>query len=403
VTTDLLRHAEESMLEPKQLYKRIEAVFDGLAARGSSETFATKFVARVLDRLGPPLGLSSAHLYKHVDTRLELLKRWGQGRPDLAVELTRRMLPGDDRDIPDLPWAGETAGGRVGLMSASEDQSLLMALFLAPPGELQGAPSAAQLSSALTSLSYAFGQHYKRRELEDLFAQARAIQLSLLPHGQPRFAEYDIAAVSVPAQSVGGDLYDFIHVDHETLGIAIADSSGHGLPAALQARDVATGLRMGVARDFKVQRVVEKLNRIIHHSGLVSRFISLVFGELEKNGNFSYINAGHPPALLMGPRGMSELSVGGTLLGPQLDATYKLGFAHLDRGATLAMYTDGVIERGVETGDMFGPERVKEWLEAWPQGPAHDAVHDLLRRVNAFGGDKPLEDDVTVVYVHRSK
>ena len=391
------------MLEPKQLYKRIEAVFDGLEPRGTSAAFAAKFVPRVLEKLGPPLGLNSAHLYKTVDTRLDLVKRWGQGRPDLGPELSRRMLPGASGDIPELPWAGETAGGRVGLMPASEDQALVMALFLAPPGELHGAPSPAQLSSALTSLHYAFGQHRKRRELEDLFAQARAIQLSLLPHGRPRFGDFDIAAVSVPAQSVGGDLYDFIHVDDETLGIAIADSSGHGLPAALQARDVATGLRMGVERDFKVQRVVEKLNRIIHRSGLVSRFISLVFGELERNGNFTYINAGHPPALLMGPRGLSELSVGGTLLGPQEDATYKLGFAHLDRGATLAMYTDGVIERGVEVGEMFGPERVKEWMEAWPTGPAHEAVEDLIRRVNDFGGGKPLEDDVTALYVHRPK
>jgi len=391
------------VIEPKQLYKRIEAVFDGLETRGSSEHFATKFVPRVLDKLGPPLGLSTAHLYRQGDAQLELLKRWGPGRPDLCAELTRRMLPGATRDIPDLPWAGDTAGGRIGLMPASEDQALVMALFLASPGELQGAPSSAQLNSALTSLFYAFNQHYKRRELEDLFAQARAIQLSLLPHGRPHFAEFDIAAVSLPAQSVGGDLYDFIHVDHDTLGIAIADSSGHGLPAALQARDVATGLRMGVARDFKLQRVVEKLNRIIHHSGLVSRFISLVFGELERNGNFSYINAGHPPALLMGPRGLSELSVGGTLLGPQVDATYKLGFAHVDRGATLAMYTDGVIERGVESGDMFGAERVKAWWKAVPEGPAHEAVADLVARVNAYGNGAPLEDDVTVVYVHRPK
>ena len=389
------------MLEPKQLYKRIEAVFDGLEPRGSAEIFASRMVPRVLDKLGRPLGLTTAHLYRQGDSCLELLERWGQGRPDLAAELTRRMMDGDTRDIPELPWAGETAGGRIGLMRASENDDLVMALFLAAPGELHGAPSPPQLASALTSLHYAFGQHRKRRDLEDLFAQARAIQLSLLPGGRPRFGAFDIAAVSVPAQSVGGDLYDFIHVDHDTLGIAIADSSGHGLPAALQARDVATGLRMGVARDFKLQRVVEKLNGIIHRSGLVSRFISLVFGELEKNGNFSYINAGHPPALLRGPSGLSELSVGGTLLGPQADAAYKLGFAHIDRGATLAMYTDGVIERGVETGDMFGPERVKTWLEDWPAGPAHEAVDDLMRRVNAFGGGGPLEDDVTVVYVHR--
>ena len=390
------------MLEPKQLYKRIEAVFDGLEPQKSAERFAARFVPRVLDKLGPPLGLTTAHLYKHADQRLELLKRWGQGRPDLGPELTRR-LAGGARDIPDLPWAGEVAGRRVGLMPASEDQDLVMALFPAPPGELQGAPSPAQLGSALTSLHYALGQHHKRRELEDLFAQARAIQLSLLPDGRPRFADFDIAAISVPAQSVGGDLYDFIQVDADTLGIAIADSSGHGLPAALQARDVATGLRMGVARDFKLQRVVEKLNGIIHRSGLVTRFISLVFGELERNGNFSYINAGHPPALLLGPRGMSELSVGGMLLGPQEDAVYKLGFAHLDRGSVLAMVTDGVLERGVEGGDMFGPERVKAWLEDWPAGPAHEAIEDLLRRVNAHGDGRPLEDDVTALYVHRPR
>ncbi len=389
------------MLEPKQLYKRLEAVFDGLDPHGSPERFAARLAPRVLDKLGRSLGLTTAHLYRRTDADLALEARWGSGRPDLSHELGRRWLAPETRDIADLPWAGETAGGRVGLVPVSEDDALLMALFLADPGELQGAPNRAQLTSALTSLHYALGQHRRRRELEDLFEQARAIQLSLLPHGRPAFGDFDIAALSVPAQSVGGDLYDFIPVDRETLGIAIADSSGHGLPAALQARDVVTGLRMGVERDLKLQRVVEKLNRVIHRSGLVSRFISLIFGELEQNGNFAYINAGHPPALLRDRHGIGELSVGGTLLGPQEDATYKLGFAHLDRGATLALYTDGVIERGVQSGDMFGDQRVKEWMEAWPRGPAHQAAADLIERVTAHARGAPMEDDVTVVYVHR--
>jgi hypothetical protein len=389
------------MLEPKQLYKRLEAVFDGLEPHGSSEHVATRLAPRVLDKLGRPLGISTAHLYQRATSDLSLKARWGQGRPDLSGELARRLIPAETRDIRELPWVGETAGGRVGLVPMSEDDALLMALFVADPGELHVAPTPTQLTSVLTSFHYAFGQHRKRRDLEDLFAQARAIQLSLLPHGRPRFGDFDIAALSVPAQSVGGDLYDFIHVDHDTLGIAVADSSGHGLPAALQARDVATGLRMGVERDLKLQRVVEKLNRIIHRSGLVSRFISLIFGELEKNGNFAYINAGHPPGLLRDRRGFSELSVGGTLLGPQHDATYKLGFAHLDRGATLAIVTDGVLERGVESGDMFGDARLRAWMDGWPAGPAHDAAADLVDRVTHFGGGAPMEDDLTVVYIHR--
>lgn len=388
------------MLEPKQLYKRLEAVFDGLEPHGSSEHIATCLAPRVLDKLGRPLGITTAHLYHRETSDVALKARWGQGRPDLSGELTRRMIPDETRDIIDLPWAGDTAGGRIGLVPMSEDDALLMALFVANPGELQGAPSSTQLASVLTSFHYAFGQHRKRRDLEDLFAQARAIQLSMLPPGRPVFGDFDIAAVSVPAQSVGGDLYDFLHVDNDTLGIAVADSSGHGLPAALQARDVATGLRMGVERDLKLQRVVEKLNRIIHRSGLVSRFISLIFGELEKNGNFTYINAGHPPGLLRDRRGFNELSVGGTLLGPQPDAVYKLGFAHLDRGASLALYTDGVVERGVESGEEFGASRVREWMDAWPAGPAHEATADLIARVTAYGGG-PMEDDLTAVYIHR--
>ena len=389
------------MLEPKQLYKRLEAIFDGLEPHGSAEHVAARLAPRVLDKLGRPLGITTAHLYQRRDESLALSARWGQGRPDLSGELARRVVTPATRDIAELPWTGETAGGRVGLVPMSEDDALLLALFLGDAGELAGTPTRLQLNSALTSLHYAIGQHQKRRDLEDLFAQARAIQLSMLPHGRPAFGDFDIAAVSVPAQSVGGDLYDFIHVDRDTLGIAVADSSGHGLPAALQARDVATGLRMGVERDLKLQRVVEKLNRIIHRSGLVSRFISLIFGELEKNGNFSYINAGHPPGLLRDRRGFTELTVGGTLLGPQPDAVYKLGFAHLDHGASLALVTDGVLERGVESGDMFGDARVREWMDAWPVGPAHDAAADLVRRVSAFGDGGPMEDDLTVVYVHR--
>jgi sigma-B regulation protein RsbU (phosphoserine phosphatase) len=259
-----------------------------------------------------------------------------------------------------------------------------------------------QFSSTLTSLHYALDQHRRRSALEDLFEQARAIQMSMLPGRHPHFGDFDIAAASVPAQSVGGDLYDFIHVDADTLGIAIADSSGHGLPAALQARDVATGLRMGVERDLKITRTIEKLNRIIHRSGLVTRFISLIFGELEKNGNFTYINAGHPSGLLLDPSGFRELTGGGTILGPIADATYKLGFAHVDRGASLAFVTDGVIEHGIAEGnDGFGEARVRTWMEAWRSGPASEAVEDLVQRLSDYGDGAPFEDDVTAIYIRR--
>ena len=166
------------------------------------------------------------------------------------------------------------------------------------------------------------------------------------------------------------------------------------MPAALQARDVAVGLRMGVERDLKITRTVEKLNRVIHQSGLTSRFISLFFGELETNGNLTYINAGHPPPLLRDESGFHSLSVGGLLLGPTRDATYKMGFAHVDRGACLTLYTDGIVECGTAEGEAFGEDRLRAWIEAWRQGPSAPAIEDLFERLRTFRNGAPLEDDV---------
>jgi serine phosphatase RsbU (regulator of sigma subunit) len=393
------------VIDPKALHRRIEQSLSGLPPDGSLERFADRLAPRVLERLGQALGLAAVHVYTRGDDGpLTLSKRAGEGRPDLAGELTRRLAPGDAEGISDLPWTGEHGAGHLALVPVGEDAHTLLALFGAPPGGLAGVPTRAQLAAAVAALHYAIGQHLRRRELEDLFAQARAIQTSLLPAAPPAFAGFDIAAFSVPASEVGGDYFDFLEVDADSLGLAVADASGHGLPAALQARDVATGLRMGVERDLKITRVVEKLNRVIHRSGLTTRFISLVYGELHANGNLLYINAGHPPPQLLDRHGFHDLGMGGLLLGPDPDATYKLGFAHLDRGGMLAMYSDGVIEHGIGVGDPgFGVERVRAWMEDWREGPAQDAVADLMKRLADYDGGAPFEDDVTVLCVRRPR
>jgi sigma-B regulation protein RsbU (phosphoserine phosphatase) len=296
---------------------------------------------------------------------------------------------------------GDTSGGLAGVFAVGALDGPLIVVFPSTGGGLRSVPTRAELLSALNSIVYAIRQRLERGRLEDMFEQARTIQLSLLPNGRREFAGYDVFASSTPAQSVGGDLYDYYDVDQETLGIAIADSSGHGLPAALQARDVATGLRMGVERDLKITRMVERLNRVIHQSGLTSRFISLFFGELERNGNLSYINAGHPPPLLLDTRGTRELTVGGMLLGPDPLATYKMGFVHVDRGASLVAYSDGVLEREDAKGDIFGLERLGAWLTESATLPAEEAVAELLRRIGEFGDGRAFEDDVTVMLVRR--
>ena len=391
---------EARLLEPKLFHRRMEALLARLPGKAAPRPFAESLLPRLLEEFGESLKIRSAQLYVHRRGVLALVRQSGGSAPDLSTEIERHMHGGTDGDaIPGFPWAGATTGGPTALL-AGPSGSFVIALGFATDDV---PPTPTQMLAVASPLHYAVAQHLGQRELDDLLEQARAIQTSLLPSRPPIFGDFDFAATSLPARQVGGDLFDFLPLDQDTLAITVADAAGHGLPAALQARDVATGLRMGVERDLKITRTVEKLNRVIHRSGLVSRFVSLVFGELETNGNFAYINAGHPPPLLLDDGGLHELTIGGLVLGPDPAATYKLGFAHVDRGAAMVLYTDGVIERGASEGEDFGVERLANWLTDWRAGPAAAAVADLVTRLDAFGHGMPYEDDVTIVYLRRPR
>lgn len=389
------------MLESKTFYRRMEAMLDGMAGNASPRRFGRQVLPRLVEQFGDSLGLRQAQLYERRNGEARLVDAGPGAGLDLSSELSERLSLSGSDGIAELPWSGRTGGGWTGLFGFPESSAFVVALLFDDANA--AAFDVAHVQSIVSPLHYAVNQHLRRREFENLIEQARAIQVSLLPGEPPSFGDFDIAAASVPAHVVAGDFYDFLAVDADTLGLVVADASGHGLPAALQARDVATGLRMGVERDLKITRTVEKLNRVIHRSGLASRFISMIFGELEHNGNLSYINAGHSPALLLDDRGLHELTVGGTVLGPRPDATYKLGFAHLDRGAALALYTDGVTERGIHGGEAFGTERLAAWPERWREGPSAEAVADLLEQLRNYAGGRPFEDDVTIVLVRRSR
>ncbi len=387
-------------LDLKQLYRSLSVLFETLDRRGGSRRMATKLAPWMLDHLGDLLDLRAAHAYRRRAESVTLVARWGADDLDLADEIRKRFPIEPGPETPELPWVGKTRGGVTAILPVDARDTHLLTLL--GRGRDDDSVRLGQLTSAISAVHYALRQHLERGALEDLLQQARAIQTSLLPPRRPSFGDFDIAATSIPATDVGGDLYDFIPLDAETLAIAVADASGHGLPAALQARDVITGLRMGVERDLRITRMIEKLNRVIHRSGLASRFISLLFGELELNGNLSYINAGHPPALLLDDRGFHELTVGGMVLGPYPEAVYKLGFAHLDRGGALALYSDGVPEHGTAQGRPFGLEGLRAWMEQWRNGEAEAAVEDLVARLKAQVPG-PFEDDLTILYVRRPR
>lgn len=389
------------MLVLKNFYRAMEQCFAGTGAARTPAKLAQRLAPAVLDHLGGALSVTATQLYAVREGSLALAGHWGPSRPDVARALAELSAPGERHREP--PWTFASPAGPAGAIRVGDERGPVIVLFGIEPGGLGRPLPQADFSSALHSLQYAVLQHLQREALQGVMDQARAIQGSLLPPGRIAFDGYDAFAASMPAADVGGDLYDWAPLDAETLALTVADSSGHGLPAALQARDVAMGVRMGVERDLKVTRMVEKLNRIIHRSGLVTRFVSMFFGELEANGNLVYVNAGHPPAMLLDDAGVRDLGVGGPVLGPLPDAVYKLGFAHVDRGAALAIVTDGVIECADRSGAHFGEEGVRAWLAESRERSAEASIERLFERLHDHRGRGSFEDDVTALLVRRPR
>jgi sigma-B regulation protein RsbU (phosphoserine phosphatase) len=255
----------------------------------------------------------------------------------------------------------------------------------------------------LNTIRHGVNLKLRKQHLETRLAEAREIQMSLLPAAAPQFHDYDMWGKSVPAEEVGGDLYDYIPISERSLGIAIADSAGHGLPAALQARDAIIGLRMGVEERLRLTATIEKLNRVVGRSALATKFISLVYGEIEPNGNLVYCNAGHPKPMLVLDGKVSELDMGGAILGPNPDAQYERGYVQMSPGAVLLLFTDGIVEAANQDDEMFETDRLRDILRSREWTSARELVEEVFRAAREFSDTDPPLDDQTVVAIIRQR
>ncbi len=317
--------------------------------------------------------------------------------------------PRMDKTLEDLLGVQRFAAIEVG------DGEYILAFNVAPGNDRD------DILFSLGIVRHAVNQKLRRERMEGIFEEARKIQASILPRRAPTYGDFDMYGRSEPMESVGGDFFDYIPVTDKILGLAIADVSGHGLPAALQVRDIYMGLRMGLARDFKIVRTVERMNRIIHRSTLTSRFVSMFYGELELNGVFIYVNAGHPPPFHLAADGtVTHLEAGGPVLGPLSEASYERGFVIMKPGDMLVFYTDGIVEtRGGQLElapnipqlaqlphppaaaplEEYGLERLLAVARRHQGEPSQAVVEAMFADVEEWSLGAPADDDRTLVVV----
>jgi sigma-B regulation protein RsbU (phosphoserine phosphatase) len=132
---------------------------------------------------------------------------------------------------------------------------------------------------------------------------------------------------------------------------------------------------------------------------MTTKFVSLFYGEIEEEGNFIYVNAGHPPPLHFHSKGVAALKQTGMVLGPSGTSAYSRGFLSFQKGDALLLYTDGMIEATDGKGKEYGIERLKKLFLTLRDRPAAEITRALIDRLSEFTHGRPPEDDRTVVVI----
>jgi sigma-B regulation protein RsbU (phosphoserine phosphatase) len=392
--------------------RQIETLVDSIGSEEHSQS-VLDIASQAVFHFGDQLGLTGGRVYRRDGSAYALTAAFperGLELPEIRIPATyqpiellleRRfvyMRPGDQELDADLE---ATIGARefAAIWVDSDFCDCILAFDVAPGSESD------DIRQALSILRYAIVHRLRETWLGGVLSEARMIQRSILPRRAPIYGSFDLAGRNESAELVGGDFYDFIPITEKILGLAIADVSGHGLPAALQTRDVYMGLRMGLSRDFKIIRTVERLNRIVSRSTLTSRFVSMFYGELELNGTFIYVNAGHPAPFHIDREGSATpLTSGGAVLGPLPEATYERGVVRLAPGDCLVLFTDGIVETEGDAGgggggeEEYGTDRLLAIARECAGRSAADTVDAIFRDVERFDlGDRPQDDRTLVV------
>jgi len=258
-----------------------------------------------------------------------------------------------------------------------------------------------QILGFLGILRHVMNRRLEADHYEWIVRETRDIQTSILPKEMPSYRDYDIHGESIAAdrEHVGGDLFDFITIDEGSLGLVIADASGHGLPAALMARDIRTAVHMAIIGEIKPTRMIARINRIVCEQAPLGRFISLFYGFNDPAPPEIYTVAGHPGLWVSSKGEWRELREGGPVLGIHPGAVYGRGVCKIGKGDLVCLYTDGVSEARDRDGEILGDDRIREILIEHRDEPSRDLVRRILDEAERFS--RRQDDDRTVVVVRR--
>ncbi|HEX8295023.1 MAG TPA: GAF domain-containing SpoIIE family protein phosphatase [Chthoniobacteraceae bacterium] len=253
-----------------------------------------------------------------------------------------------------------------------------------------------------------FSEAAEKKRLDHDLQIAYEIQRILLPSSAPELAGYQISGVNIPAQQVSGDYYDYITVDEQHIGVAIADVSGKGVPASLIMAMCRSVLRSQAHGQHSPAAALRMVNEQLFPDIKEDMFISMAYAILDKaTSTITLCRAGHDAPLLYRAKDqtVSRINPPGMALGIDSGGVFNrvtTDFSlSLEPDDCLVLYTDGVTEALDSQGDEFGMVNVIQSIQASASEGAAGIITRLTDDLRAFVGTHPQHDDITLIAIRK--
>jgi sigma-B regulation protein RsbU (phosphoserine phosphatase) len=242
-----------------------------------------------------------------------------------------------------------------------------------------------------------------RERLDRELEIARDVQQRLFPQKLPHVNGLDFCGYCRPAQGVGGDYYDFIHLASGALGIAVGDVSGKGIAAALMMASLQASLRGQTIKPCDtLAEMIHHINGLVYEASSANRYATFFYAQYDPvSRKLTYVNAGHNPPMLRRKKGdgfeFLRLEEGGTVIGLFPDFPFKEAEVQLQSGDILVAFTDGISEAMNHDEEEFDEERLMEAIRTCPSRSAANISSYILEHVDAFTAGADQHDDMTIV------
>jgi len=234
--------------------------------------------------------------------------------------------------------------------------------------------------------------------LQNELRVAHEMQQSILPKIFPNKPGYQLFGNMEPAREVGGDFFDIINLENDCVGLAIADVSDKGVPAALFMMSSRTLMKGAAIGRSSPAEVLSEVNNLLQEDNDAAMFVTVFYAEYNPgSGVLSYANGGHNPPIVVHADGSSTVlpQTNGIALGIMPDIKYEQNSVTLSPGDALVLYTDGVTEAMNAQNEEFEMERLCAVLSEHCSCDVREINQAVFQAVQTFAGDMPQFDDMT--------